>query len=100
MYRPSTQKCRPYNRYHSDAPSRPPSGAITDNYEFLLEKRDEFAAEPIMPPPLVTGKDLINLGLKPGPAFKEILEDAQTEQLEGRLCSREQALEWLHERIG
>jgi len=71
------------------------SNGFTDNYEFLLAKRAEFAAEPIIPPPLVTGCDLIDLGLEPGPRFKEILDAAQTEQLEGRLASRQQALQWL-----
>ncbi|MEO7098138.1 MAG: CCA tRNA nucleotidyltransferase, partial [Luteolibacter sp.] len=45
--------------------------------------------------PLVTGRDLIKLGLKPGPRFKEILETIQTEQLEGRITDREPALEWV-----
>ncbi|MDQ6623655.1 MAG: CCA tRNA nucleotidyltransferase, partial [Verrucomicrobiota bacterium] len=42
------------------------SHAMLDNYEFLLRKRDEFANEPIIPPPLVRGDDLIALGLRPG----------------------------------
>jgi poly(A) polymerase len=75
------------------------SNGFTDNYDFLIAKRGEFAREPLVPPPLVTGRDLIALGLTPGPAFKEILEDAQTEQLEGRLTDREAALEWLQERL-
>jgi poly(A) polymerase len=71
------------------------SNGFTDNYEFLQAKEAEFAAEPLIPPPLVTGKDLIKLGLKPGPRFKEILEAIQTEQLEGRILEREAALEYL-----
>src|SRR5207244_10672265 len=50
------------------------SHRILDNYEFLLRKREEFANEPIIPPPLVRGDDLIAFGLKPGPKFGEILE--------------------------
>jgi poly(A) polymerase len=73
------------------------SNGFTDNYEFLLAKRAEFAAEPIIPPPLATGRDLIALGLNPGPRFKEILDAVQVEQLEGRLETRAQALEWLRE---
>lgn len=71
------------------------SNGFTDNYEFLQAKAVEFAAAPLIPPPLVTGKDLIQLGLKPGPRFKEILELIQTEQLEGRILAREPALEYL-----
>ena len=71
------------------------SNGFTDNYEFLQKKAVEFAAEPLIPPPLVSGKDLIKLGLKPGPRFKEILEAIQTEQLEGRILDREPAMDYL-----
>ncbi len=71
------------------------SNGFTDNYEFLQVKAAEFAAEPLIPPPLVTGRDLISLGLSPGPRFREILEAIQTEQLEGRLTDRETALDHL-----
>jgi poly(A) polymerase len=71
------------------------SHRMLDNYEFLLRKREEFANEPIIPPPLVRGDDLIALGLKPGPQFGEILEAVETRQLEGNLRTREEALEWV-----
>jgi poly(A) polymerase len=71
------------------------SHRILDNYEFLLRKREEFANEPIIPPPLVRGDDLIALGLKPGPKFGDILEAVETRQLEGMLKTREEALEWV-----
>jgi poly(A) polymerase len=71
------------------------SHRMLDNYEFLLRKRQEFANEPIIPPPLVRGDDLITLGLKPGPKFGEILEAVETRQLEGALHTREEALEWV-----
>ena len=71
------------------------SHRMLDNYEFLLRKREEFANEPIIPPPLVRGDDLIALGLKPGPKFGEILEAVETRQLEGTLRTKEEALEWV-----
>jgi len=71
------------------------SHRMLDNYEFLLRKRQEFANEPIIPPPLVRGDDLIALSLKPGPKFGEILEAVETRQLEGTLRTREEALEWV-----
>jgi len=71
------------------------SHRILDNYEFLLRKREEFANEPIIPPPLVRGDDLIALGLKPGPKFGEILEAVETRQLEESLRTREEALDWV-----
>src|SRR6266513_1596681 len=71
------------------------SHRMLDNYEFLLRKREEFASEPIIPPPLVRGDDLIALGLKPGPKFGGILEAVETRQLEGTLRTREEALDWV-----
>jgi poly(A) polymerase len=71
------------------------SHQMMDNYEFLLEKREEFANEPIIPLPLVSGDDLIAMGLKPGPKFGEILEAVETRQLEGALKTREEALDWV-----
>ena len=71
------------------------SHGMLDNYEFLLSKREEFANEPIIPPPLVRGDDLIALGLKPGPKFGEILEAIETRQLEGTFRTRDEALDWV-----
>jgi poly(A) polymerase len=76
------------------------SHAMLDNYEFLLCKREEFANEPIIPPPLVRGDDLIAFGLQPGPKFGEILEAVETRQLEGSLHTREEALEWVKREYG
>lgn len=71
-------------------------GAL-DNYEFLQNKAAEFASEPLIPPPLVTGRDLIALGWTPGPHFGPILESVQTAQLEGTITTPEQALAWIKE---
>jgi len=71
------------------------SHRMLNNYEFLLRKREEFANEPIIPPPLVRGDDLIALGLKPGPKFGQILEAVETRQLEGTLRTTEEALQWV-----
>lgn len=73
------------------------SHGMMDNYDFLRQRRAEFASEPIIPPPLVRGDDLIALGLKPGPKFGEILEAVETRQLEGALKDREEALAWIKE---
>ena len=73
------------------------SNGITENYDFLRAKEQEFAAEPLIPPPLISGKDLISLGYPPGPDFKPIIEAIQNEQLEGKLSTKEQAIDWLSE---
>jgi poly(A) polymerase len=73
------------------------SHGMLDNYDFLQRKQEEFSNEPIIPPPLVRGDDLIALGLKPGPSFGEILEAVETRQLEGTLRDREEALAWVRQ---
>jgi poly(A) polymerase len=74
------------------------SNGDLSNHRFLETKLEEFANQPLIPPPLITGADLISLGFKPGPAFKEMLESVQTGQLEGMLGSREEALAWIQKR--
>jgi poly(A) polymerase len=49
--------------------------------------------EEIYPKPLVTGDDLIAAGYKPSPAFRDVLYAIETEQLDGKLTTREQALQ-------
>lgn len=71
------------------------SHGMLDNYEYLKAKREEFASEPLIPPPLITGRDLVDLGLRPGPRFSEILEAVQSRQLEGTLTSHDDALAWV-----
>ena len=59
------------------------SHALLDIYDFLKSEKEKFAAEPVLPPPLVTGRDLIARGHVPGPHFSTILQDAYDRQLEG-----------------
>ena len=60
---------------------------------FMNENATELKAER-----LVNGDDLIALGFVPGPNFKLLLEQVETEQLEGRLTTREAALNFLRKR--
>lgn len=68
-------------------------------YDFLIQKKQEFAQEAALPPPILRGDDLIQLGLKPGPIFKTILEEAQNLHLEGKLSSRQEALNWVQKNL-
>ena len=76
------------------------SHGLLDNYEFLRAKRDEFASEPLIPKPLITGRNLIALGLPPSPRFSEILEAVQSRQLEGTLTTADEAMEWVKAEFG
>lgn len=64
-------------------------------YEFIQQKREEIPPEKMRPSPLVTGDDLIAAGHVPGPRFREILTAVEDAQLEGRLPSRDAALEFV-----
>ena len=66
-----------------------------ENYDFLVQKKEEMANEPIIPPPLLRGNDLLELGLTPGPRIGEILHAIQTAQLEGEIKTRAEAVELL-----
>ena len=62
-------------------------------YNKALEMREELSKEELEPAPLITGHDLIALGLKPSALFKEILDEVREEQLEGRIKKRNEAIE-------
>jgi putative nucleotidyltransferase with HDIG domain len=64
-------------------------------YQYASEQLHSMPPETIRPAPLVTGRDLIEAGYKPGPRFKEILTAAEDAQLEGRLTSRESAMNYV-----
>jgi len=64
-------------------------------FEFIQQKQAEIPLETMRPRPLVTGDDLIAAGHSPGPKFREILDAVEDAQLEGRLPSREAALEFV-----
>jgi putative nucleotidyltransferase with HDIG domain len=64
-------------------------------YELIREKLAETPPEKIRPAVLITGDDLIAAGYAPGPRFREILEAVEDAQLEGRLSSRDAAMEFV-----
>jgi poly(A) polymerase len=69
------------------------------SFDFVREKMAAMPAAVMRPAPLVSGDDLIDAGYSPGPRFKEILAAIEDGQLEGRLHSRDQAMEFLRQRF-
>lgn len=76
-----------------------PPGMEENLAVLLLEVHGVYVAhiQPVFAkPPLLTGHDLIEIfALKPGPAFKKILDDLLVAQVEGLVSNREQALAWV-----
>ncbi len=69
-------------------------------YEFAKEHYEATPVETISPPLLVTGKDLIAAGYRPGPSFKAMLDAAEDAQLEGLATTNEQAMAIVKQRFG
>ena len=68
-----------------------------DTYKRVLARLEELGEEELRPKPLLTGRDLIEQGYEPGPAFGKMLAAVEDAQLEGRVRSREEALELVRE---
>ncbi len=71
-------------------------------WEFTRAAKARYEAEPeaMRPRLLVTGRDLIANGYKPGPRFKQMLEVAEDAQLEGVTTTTEGAMKLVRERFG
>ena len=70
-----------------------------DLYEFCQEQLADLKKERLRPPRLISGRDLIALGLQPGPRFKEILTAVEDAQLEGQLDSYYAALRFVQRKF-
>jgi tRNA nucleotidyltransferase/poly(A) polymerase len=79
---------------YADAQATPPHEKGLEGHLELARSLDEFIKEKRKKPKprLVTGHDLIDLGLEPGPLFRKILEEIEDQQAEGGVKTRKQAL--------
>jgi putative nucleotidyltransferase with HDIG domain len=64
-----------------------------ENYDFVRRKQQEVPPEQLKPAPLLTGRELIAAGYRPGPMFGIVLSEIEDAQLEGRISTVEEALE-------
>ncbi|HUK73886.1 MAG TPA: CCA tRNA nucleotidyltransferase [Candidatus Bathyarchaeia archaeon] len=64
-------------------------------YDFVRERRSRTSEEEIRPTLLLNGEDLIRLGYRPGPEFREMLSAVEDAQLEGTVHTREEALSFV-----
>jgi poly(A) polymerase len=75
------------------------SHRMLDNYNFVRRFLEETPPEQVRPPRLLTGDDLKELGLEPGPQFRSLLQAVEDAQLDGRLNSKEEALEFVRAQL-
>ena len=69
-----------------------------DIFDFLAQRARELEQQPALRPPLLTGDDLIALGVKPGPAMGGLLAEIREKQLQDELKTPREAREWVRRR--
>jgi len=62
------------------------------HYEFLKQQIEVMSAEEIDPPPLISGKEILAMGIPPGRAVGRILETIRVAQLEETVQTQAEAL--------
>jgi poly(A) polymerase len=75
------------------------SSGNLDHWNFARERYESMPEETVRPTPLITGRELIAAGYKPGASFKQMLRAVEDAQLEGTIGSEEDALAFLCERF-
>lgn len=75
------------------------SHGMLDVYDFLVAQSAELANQPEIRPPLLTGEDLIALGLKPGPVMGKLLAEIREKQLQDELKTPAEARDWVRLQI-
>jgi poly(A) polymerase len=56
--------------------------------------------ETVRPKPLITGRELIAAGYRPGAGFKQMLRAVEDAQLDGTIATPDEALKLVRERFG
>lgn len=70
-----------------------------DHWEFVRERYETMPEEAVRPQPLITGRELIAAGYRPGAGFKEMLWAVEDAQLEGLIGTAAEALGLVRERF-
>jgi len=70
-----------------------------ENYEFVRRKQQDVPPEQLKPAPLLTGRELIAAGYRPGPMFGIVLREIEDAQLEGRISTAAEAMELARARL-
>jgi poly(A) polymerase len=70
-----------------------------ENWEFVRQRYLAMPEEVVRPRPLITGRELIAAGYKPGVRFKQMLRAVEDAQLEGTIATGDEALSLILERF-
>ena len=70
-----------------------------EHYEFLVVQAEALKHQPAIRPPLLTGDDLIALGMKPGKALGELLREIRELQLADELKTKREAKAWVKRKL-
>ncbi len=70
-----------------------------DIHDTVVQELKTLESHPEMTPPLLTGDDLIALGMAPGPALGALLRQIRDKQLQEELKNAEEARTWAGEQI-
>lgn len=71
-----------------------------DLYEFCLDELNGLDDKQLHPVRLISGRDLLNMGMEAGPLMGRILSKVEDAQLEGHINTREQAIDWVRQHYG
>ena len=74
------------------------SHGLMDIYDFICEQQTVLQKKPLLLEPLISGRDLIELGIEPGPALGQLLDAVRDQQLAEVFSTREEALVWAKEK--
>jgi len=90
------RKCEPRLLYHvarADCLGRTPGEFATTAMEWFLEKVQQLDVAEKPPEPLLRGRDVLALGLSPGPEVGRVVKAVYERQLDGVITTHEQAVE-------
>jgi hypothetical protein len=76
------------------------SSGDLEHYNYLVEQAEELKHQPTIRPPLLTGKDLIALGIRPGRELGVLLHEIRELQLADELQTPDEAKAWVTKQSG
>ena len=83
----------------ADDEGRPPFPSDPQAVEWLLSRAEELRVKDAVPKPIVRGRDLFPLGVRPGVEMGRLLKSAYEAQLDGAFYDLTSGLDWCRRRL-